>query len=131
MPPVAAPANTHVIFGSLDHITLMKAKDIFGLIVRVFGLAAFGWGFWYLYSALFMWMHSESMGTFVSRDYLAAGAMCVVVGLVFAAQSRLGGRLYLPRFAKNRRMKTVRKKMTMWPNNALANSHCPSGLTAI
>ena len=81
MLPVAAPANTHVIFGSLDHITLMKAKDIFGLIVRVFGLAAFVWGFWYLYSALFMWMHGESIGSFVSRDYLAAGAMCVVVGL--------------------------------------------------
>ena len=59
----------------------MKAKDIFGLIVRVFGLVAFAWGFWYLYSALFMWMHSESMGTFVSRDYLAAGVMCVLVGL--------------------------------------------------
>jgi len=59
----------------------MKAKEIFGLIVRVFGLAAFGWGFWYLYSAVFMWMHSESMGTFASRDYIAAGAMCIVVGL--------------------------------------------------
>ena len=64
----------------------MKAKDIFGLIVRVFGLAAFGRGFWYLYSTVFMWMHSEHMNDsvghdFVGRDYLAAGVMCVVVGL--------------------------------------------------
>ncbi|HEY4417730.1 MAG TPA: hypothetical protein VGO57_18705 [Verrucomicrobiae bacterium] len=59
----------------------MKAKEFFGLIVRVVGLVAFIWGFWYLYSALFMWMHHENIGSFVGSDYLAAGVMCVVVGL--------------------------------------------------
>ena len=59
----------------------MKAKDIFGLIVRVLGLAAFARGFWYLYSTVFIWMHSEHMGAFEGRDYLAAGVMCAVAGL--------------------------------------------------
>jgi hypothetical protein len=64
----------------------MKAKDIFGLVVRIFGLAAIGRGFWYLYSTVFIWMHSEHLSDsaghdFAGRDYLAAGVMCVVAGL--------------------------------------------------
>lgn len=58
----------------------MKTKDIFGLIVRTLGLAAFAYAFWYLYSAIFMWLHSENMGSFTSRDYIAAGLMCALAG---------------------------------------------------
>ena len=72
----------------------MKPRDIFGLIVRSFGLGIFLFGMWYLLSAL-----SDLAGIDTPRDkdemraFFPIGAACVLVAVYF-----LRGAPHLVRF---------------------------------
>ncbi len=72
----------------------MKAKEIFGLILRVVGLFGLLYGGFYLLSCLYILTGSPAREGFGLRQYFLAGVVYVLVGLYF-----LRGAPHLLRFA--------------------------------
>ena len=61
----------------------MKAKEIFGLILRVVGLFGLLYGGFYLLSCLYILIGSPEREGFGFRQYFLAGVVYVLVGLYF------------------------------------------------
>jgi hypothetical protein len=72
----------------------MSAKDWFGLIVRVFGLAGTLWGFFYLMSVLYYLMGGHPTPGYTVYHYLLAAIVTLVPSVYF-----LRGAPHLIRFA--------------------------------
>jgi hypothetical protein len=72
----------------------MKAKEIFGLILRVVGLFSLLYGGFYLLSCLYILAGSPAREGFGVPQYFLAGVVYVLVGLYF-----LRGAPHLFRFA--------------------------------
>jgi hypothetical protein len=61
----------------------MKAKEIFGLILRLVGLLGLLYGGFYLLSCLYCLIGSEERQGFGVRQYFLAGVVYVIAGLYF------------------------------------------------
>src|ERR1039458_7249157 len=72
----------------------MKAKEIFGLILRVVGLFGLLYGCFYLLSCLYFLTGVPAREGFGARQYFVAGVIYVLAGLYF-----LRGAPHLLRFA--------------------------------
>jgi hypothetical protein len=72
----------------------MKARDIFGLILRVAGLIGAYYGGFYLMSSLYCLTGVPEREGFGARQYFLAGMVYMVVGLYF-----LRGAPHVLRFA--------------------------------
>ena len=71
----------------------MTPRDIFGIILRTFGLALFLWGILYLYSPIGMLAYpEENDGS--ALGYLLYGGACILISLYF-----LRGAPHILRFA--------------------------------
>lgn len=72
----------------------MKAKDLFGLLIRVVGLAGVIWGLFYVISAVYCFTGGQPAEGFTANDYLLAGIVTLVLGIYF-----LRGAPHVLRFA--------------------------------
>lgn len=72
----------------------MKAKEIFGLILRVVGLVSLMYGGWYLLSSLYFLTWPPEPQDSVMRQYFVTGVIYVIVALYL-----LRGAPHILRFA--------------------------------
>lgn len=71
----------------------MKAKDVFGLVIRVLGVVGVLWGCFYLMSVIYYLMGVHPEG-YTLYHYLVAGVVTMALGIYF-----LRGAPHIVRFA--------------------------------
>ena len=74
--------------GGITRIEKMKARDIFGIVIRTFGVAILLFGFWYLAFAVAQacGMPQETHGEMAA--YFTSGIPAVLLGILFLRCAR-------------------------------------------